>query len=135
MKGQLQCTCSRCAREKGDRESNAGWWEMKPRGPHRRTTHWFCPACAPGLLVAADGVLEGPSFKSQRVVAAALVDRVAQFLEGVDRRRTAVPARSVLFAQDVNTLRRIVAELRAIVPHPSETVMVVAAPAPAARQG
>lgn len=87
MKGPFQCRCSRCGLEKGSRDSNAGWWEMKPRGNDLHTTHWFCPSCAPRLLVAADGALEGglpladgvARPPEHRVVAVSLLQWIAAF--------------------------------------------------------
>lgn len=115
MRGQMQCTCSRCGLEKGDRESNTGWWEMKPRGPHHRTTHWFCPGCSATLLVAVDGALEGKLVEHQRVVQVQLLARIAAFLELFDARRAPIGIHSDPYM--VNELKRLAREVRAFVPN------------------
>ncbi|MBP7685294.1 MAG: hypothetical protein KBB95_25480 [Deltaproteobacteria bacterium] len=55
MKGRHMGTCSGCGEKKGDRDSNAGWYELSPRGAWSGTKKMlFCPPCAGALLVGLD---------------------------------------------------------------------------------
>lgn len=55
MKGRHMGTCSGCGEKKGDRDSNAGWYELSPRGAWSDTKKMlFCPPCAGALLVGLD---------------------------------------------------------------------------------
>jgi hypothetical protein len=58
MKGQLVCRCVICGLEKGDRDSNSGWWIFVPRDVHPklRTDRGlnFCPTCAAAPLIRSD---------------------------------------------------------------------------------
>ena len=55
MKGRHMGTCSGCGEKKGDRDSNAGWYELSPRGAWSDTKKMlFCPTCAGALLVGLD---------------------------------------------------------------------------------
>ena len=47
-------TCSGCGEKKGDRDSNAGWYELSPRGAWSERKMLFCPPCAVALLVGLD---------------------------------------------------------------------------------
>lgn len=79
FKGRLQCSCARCERPKGDRDSNAGWLHMQERGRFA-TLRVLCPTCAPGLLVAMDTALGGEAASHCRVISTKLLADVARTL-------------------------------------------------------
>ena len=115
----FQCSCSRCGVQKTARQSNMGWWEMKPRGPHSSTTHWFCPKCSATLMVAVDGALEGKSVEAHRVVSADLLGELASFLEMMEARR--VPA-TMFGLVEALRLKRLAMKIRALVDAAETTV-------------
>ena len=68
MKGRHMGTCSGCGEKKGDRDSNAGWYELSPRGAWSERKMLFCPPCAVALLVGLDEKM-GEGKKSPNLVA------------------------------------------------------------------
>lgn len=69
MKGRHMGTCSGCGEKKGDRDSNAGWYELSPRGERSdKKRMLFCPPCAGAMLVGLDEKL-GEGKKNPNLVA------------------------------------------------------------------
>jgi len=62
-------TCSGCGEKKGDRDLNAGWYELSPRGAWSGTKKMlFCPPCAGAMLVGLDEKM-GEGKKNPNLVA------------------------------------------------------------------
>jgi hypothetical protein len=55
VNGVRIATCWGCGLDKGDRDSNAGWWQWSPRGPS--VTQDFCPSCAARVRLAVMAVI------------------------------------------------------------------------------
>ena len=76
-------TCSGCGEKKGDRDSNAGWFNLTPRGEVEKAM-LFCPACSGALLVGLDAKLaEGKKNPNLRAVLIGDLDRVLFALMGL----------------------------------------------------
>lgn len=113
----MKCACSLCGLEKTSHARNAGWWEMRPRGA-ALAARWFCPACAPALLVAADAMLEGKGrTPTHRIASMDLLNRAATSLEMFDGGRK--HNGEALQSREVYELHGVVKLLREIVPLPS----------------
>lgn len=126
---EVKCQCSRCRRPKTSHETNAGWWELKPRGTDERTTHWFCPDCAPRLMVAVDTALDGAApapaaeahlveSRAHRVLAVVFLRRLAAFLTRWDRER---PPAGMSGMELVFEARRLLSRLEVFLPEPAKS--------------
>lgn len=81
MKGREQGACAGCLTKKGDRDRNAGWYNLTPRGSVLKTM-LFCPACAAALLVGLDERL-GESKKGNPNLRAVLVGDLERLASAV----------------------------------------------------
>lgn len=87
FKGRLQCSCARCGRPKGDRDRNAGWYEVRERGSFVART--LCPRCAPSLLVALDDAQAREVTSNQRVISTGLLADTAKALRDAGQKYSA----------------------------------------------
>lgn len=76
-------TCTGCGEKKGDRDRNAGWFNLTPRGEVEKAM-LFCPACSGALLVGLDAKLaEGKKNPKLRAVLIGDLDRALFALMGL----------------------------------------------------
>lgn len=80
MKGKQQGVCIGCGERKGDRDRNAGWYELSPRDG-RAPMVLFCPACSGAMLVELDArMAEAGKLRTLRAVQGRDLERIAILL-------------------------------------------------------